>query len=83
MPITLDLNKQNRLILNMNGSNYNETISECFLGSCSFLNLSTCTQDTPQENITDEPLSIDQDGCFDNIKLRLTDDYQNYKMVLL
>ena len=65
----------------MNTSDYNETFSQCFLGSCSYLNLSTCMQFIPQVNITTEPLAIDEDGCFNNTILRSSAEYQKYKLV--
>ena len=65
----------------MNTSYKNETFGQCFLGSCSYLNLSTCMQLIPQVNITTEPLAIDEDGCFNNTILRSSAEYQKYKLV--
>ena len=64
------------------GSNMSDTSpSQCFFGSCSYLDLSTCKQIPVQENISNDPLIIDSDGCFSTVLLRSTTPYQHYKMV--
>ena len=64
------------------GSNMsNSSLTQCFLGDCSYLDLSTCKQMPVQENISNEPLIIDSDGCFSTVILRSTTPYQHYKMV--
>ena len=65
----------------MNTSNDNETTMPCFWGSCSYLDMSTCMQIMPEVNITTEPLIIDEDGCFNNAKLRSTEEFQQYELV--
>ena len=67
----------------MNTSHANESLSqtECFWGSCSYLNLSTCLQLIPPVILTTEPLIVDEDGCFNNTELRSSAEYQKYKVV--
>ena len=57
------------------------TPSQCFWGSCSYLDLSTCMQINRQENITTQPITTDIEGCFNTNQLRSTADYHQYKLV--
>jgi hypothetical protein len=61
----------------MNSTQTNATMrhSQCFWGSCTYLDLSTCTQVSSLENITTEPPIIDAEGCFETNHLRATLDW--------
>jgi hypothetical protein len=67
----------------MNASHTNTTLppSQCFWGSCTYLDLSTCTQVSMQENITTEPITVDEEGCFSTNQLRATAEYQHFRLV--
>ena len=61
--------------------NSDDTDTMCRFGSCSDLNLSTCTLIVWAMKVTTEPPNIDEDGCFNNTMLRLTADFQQYTLV--
>ena len=62
---------------------FNTNDGECFLGSCSILNMSTCllNEVIPFVSNHTKMLSLDEDGCFNNSMLRSTVDFQQFIQV--
>ena len=67
----------------MNSTNLNssEHFMECFIGSCSTLDLNSCSELSMEVNVSTVELNVDSDGCFSTDELRVSLEYQNFTKV--
>ena len=67
----------------MNSTYFNTSdhFMECFVGSCSTLDLNSCSEMSNEVNISTVELSVDSDGCFSTEELRISLEYQHFTEV--
>ena len=61
--------------------NLSDHFMECFVGSCSTLDLNSCSELSNEVNISTVELSVDSDGCFSTEELRISLECHNFTEV--